>query len=109
MLEFRDFLAAEEFPVPLICAVVSVAAQFVCGVLYVVGYRTRWAALVMLFNFTVALLAVHVGQPYAATFPALTMWFGSLALLFTGPGAWSVDEHQRSSAAVKSATVAKRP
>lgn len=91
MLEFRDFLAAEQFPLPLFCAVVSVAAQFGCGVLYLLGGFTRWAALVMLFNFTVALLVVHLGQPYAAGFPALVMWVGSLTLLLSGPGAVSVD------------------
>jgi putative oxidoreductase len=96
MLEFRDFLAAEGFPVPLVCAVVSVAAQFVCGALYLMGYCTRGAAIVMLFNFTVALIAVHAGHPYAAAFPALMMWFGSLALLLSGPGAWSFDERRRS-------------
>jgi putative oxidoreductase len=90
MVEFSHFLAAEGFPVPLACAVVSVSAQFACGLLYVVGFLTRWVALVMLFNFSVALW-VHLGDPYPAWFPALVMWAGSLALLFTGAGAWSID------------------
>jgi putative oxidoreductase len=95
MLEFRDFLAAQGFPFPLACAVVSVVAQFGCGALYLIGYLTRWSALVMLFNFTVALLGVHLGQPYAAAFPAIVMWVGSLTLLLSGPGAWSLDGRLR--------------
>src|SRR5690606_18512544 len=82
MLEFREFLAAEGFPVPLACAIVSVAAQFGCGILYIVGAFVHWAAAVMLVNFAVALLGVHLGDPYHAWFPAWMMWAGSLALLF---------------------------
>ena len=91
MLEFRDFLAAEGFPAPLVCAVTSVAAQFLAGISYVLGWQVRLFAAIMIFNFTVALLAVHWGHPYQALFPALIMWAASLALLFSGAGAWSVD------------------
>ena len=95
MLEFRDFLAAQGFPVPLVCAVVSVVAQFTCGVLLLAGAFTRWAAAVMLVNFAVALLAVHLGHPYPAWFPAWVMWAGSLSLLVSGAGAWSIDARRR--------------
>ena len=91
MLEFRAFLDAHGFPLPLVCAVVSVVAQFTCGLLYLAGYRVAWAALVMLVNFTVALLFVHWGHAYHQLFPALTMWVGSFVLLVSGPGAWSMD------------------
>lgn len=91
MLEFRDFLAANGFPAPLACAVLSVAAQFAAGILYLLGYLTRWAAGVMLANFAVALLAIHVGRPYPEAFPALVIWCASLSLLLSGPGAWSID------------------
>jgi putative oxidoreductase len=90
MLEFRDFLASQGFPFPLVSAVVSVCAQFLCGLLFAAGFLTRWAALVMVINFCVA-LTVHIGQPYAAAFPAWMMLTGSLALFFTGAGAWSFD------------------
>ena len=33
MLAFRDFLAANQFPVPLFSAVLSVYAQLICGIL----------------------------------------------------------------------------
>lgn len=95
MLEFRDFLATNGFPVPLVSAVVSVVAQFAAGVCYVIGWQVRVAAVVMLINFTVALLGVHLGHPYAAWFPAWVMWTGSLALFFTGAGAWALDSRGR--------------
>jgi putative oxidoreductase len=91
MLEFRDFLAQQGFPVPLACAVVSAYAQFLCGALFLLGALTRPAALVMAFNFVVALLMVHVGQPEQANFPALMMLGAALFLLFHGPGDFAVD------------------
>lgn len=95
MLEFRDFLAAQGFPVPLLSAIVSVAAQFLAGACYLLGWQVRFAALVMLVNFTVALAGVHLGHPYAAWFPAWVMWAGSLALFFTGAGACALDRRIR--------------
>lgn len=91
MLEFREFLATQGFPFPLVCAITSVVAQFMAGVLYLIGWQVRPAAAVMLFNFAVAILAVHWGHPYPAVFPAWMMWAGSLALLLSGAGAWSLD------------------
>ena len=95
MLEFRDYLAGEGFPVPLASAIVSVGAQFGAGLCYLLGWQVRLAALVMLFNFAVALLVAHWGHPYNAWFPAWIMWTGSLALFFTGAGAWSLDARRR--------------
>ena len=95
MLEFRDFLATQGFPLPLICAVVSVYAQFISGALYLVGWKTRAAAAIMVINFVVALVMVHRGGPYAAAFPAIMMLAGSLSLLCTGPGAYALDSSIR--------------
>jgi putative oxidoreductase len=92
MLEFRDFLARHGFPFPLLSAWVSVYAQFLCGIAIALGLFTRWAALIMVVNFIVALAMVHVGLPFSANIAPLAMLFGSLFLLFHGPGKWSFDE-----------------
>jgi putative oxidoreductase len=91
MLEFRDFLAANGFPYPLLSAHLSVYAQFVAGCLILVGALTRHAALLMVANFLVALAMVHVGLPFSANIAPLAMLFGSLFLLFHGAGPYSVD------------------
>lgn len=91
MLEFRDFLAGHGFPLPLLGAHVSVYAQLVCGVLFLLGALTRPAAAVMIFNFLVALAMVHVGDPYPAVFPALFMLASACFLLLDGAGRLSVD------------------
>jgi putative oxidoreductase len=99
MLEFRDFLAANGFPAPLASAYLSAYAQFVAGALVLVGLLTRWAALVMVVNFAVALAMVHAGLPFGENIAPLAMLFGSLFLLFYGAGPVSVDAALRRSAA----------
>ena len=91
MLEFSSFLAAHGVPWPLLAAFVSAYAQFICGVLFVVGAFTRPAAALMVINFVVALLLVHIGQPFLENYDALVMLFGAAFLLVHGPGLLSVD------------------
>ncbi len=93
MLEFKSFLELQGFVFPLVSAVVSVYAQFICGVLYLTGWKVRYAAIVMIVNFIVALLMVHIGDTYSGMFPALVMLLGSLFLLFNGPGSFSLEKY----------------
>jgi putative oxidoreductase len=96
MVEFAEFLHANGFPLPMLSAYVSAYAQFVCGILFILGALTRPAALVMLVNFAVALLMVHVGLPFLDNFDALVMLFASAFLLLHGAGALSVDRWMES-------------
>jgi putative oxidoreductase len=95
MLEFRDFLAQHGFPFPLFSAHLSVYAQLLAGILFLLGAFTRPAAVVMILNFAVALLMVHIGHPYEQSWPAFMMLAAGLFFLFNGPGALSVDERAR--------------
>lgn len=95
MLEFRDFLAQNGFPAPLASAYLSAYAQFVAGGLLLLGLLTRWAALVMVFNFGVALAMVHVGLPFSANISPLAMLFGAVLFLLYGGGPISVDARLR--------------
>jgi putative oxidoreductase len=92
MNEFRDFLSARRVPFPLLAAHLSAYAQFVCGILYVLGLFVRPAALLMVLNFIAALLIAHLDTPLDAARLALCMLFSSLFLLFNGAGAVSLDE-----------------
>ena len=82
MMEFRDFLQLYHFPLPLVSAVVSVYAQFIAGLLFVLGFKTRYAALLMILNFLVALLMVHRGHTFEQMTPALTMVFAAFFFCF---------------------------
>lgn len=95
MLAFRDFLAQNGFPFPHLSAYLSAFAQFICGLLLFAGLLTRWAALVMVINFVVALAMVHVGLPFSANMAPLLMLAGSVFLFLHGAGSVSVDAHLR--------------
>ncbi len=92
MLEFRDFLAANGTPAPLVAGVVSVYAQFICGVLFILGAWIRPAAIVMIINFIAAMLIAHRTGGYPPAALALMMLFSSIAFLVHGAGKPSVDE-----------------
>ncbi len=91
MLEFRDFVAQNGFPYPLSSAYLSAYAQFVCGLFIGVGLLTRLASLVMVVNFAVALLMVHVGLPFASNISPLAMLFCAVFFLLHGPGPFALD------------------
>jgi putative oxidoreductase len=91
MLEFESFLKAYHFPYPLISAIVSVYMQALAGIMIIVGYKIRWAAFVMLINFTIALFMVHKGQTFEEMTSVLSMLFSSLLFLFTGSGKYGLD------------------
>ena len=91
MLEFRDFLQLFHFPMPLVSAVVSVYAQAIAGLMIGVGWKVRWAAVLMIINFAVAVLVVHRGQPFEQMTPPLALLFTSVLFLFTGAGRYSAD------------------
>ncbi len=91
MVEFEKFLEIQGMIFPLTSAIISVYAQFISGILYIIGWKVRVAATVMIINFIVAILLVHVGDSYSNTFPAIAMISGSIFLLLNGGGAMSID------------------
>ena len=95
MLEFRDFLAARGTPWPLVAAHVSVYAQLLCGILFILGAFVRPAALVMIINFICALLIAHRAGGYPPAALALIMLFSSVGFLIHGAGKPSWDERRR--------------
>lgn len=91
MAEFVGFLRHFGFIWPEVMAPLSVWAQFLCGGLILVGALTRWAGLVMVFNFIVAMAMVHLNDEFRAMWPALALIIICLHLAFAGGGRWSVD------------------
>ena len=91
MREFVDFLAAQGFPAAELLAPISVYAQFTCGMLVVLGLFTRWAAAVMVVNFIVAIVGVHIGTPFRSFLEPMAMLSAALFLLLHGPGRLALD------------------
>lgn len=91
MEEFANFLTVRGVPFPLFSAFLSAYAQFICGILFIVGLATRYAAIVMIINFIAALIIAHIGDTYPRMFPALMMLSAACFFLLHGAGKLSVD------------------
>ena len=91
MAEFVGFLEAHRFVLPELMAPLSVWAQLLCGILLVLGLLTRWAGLVVAFNFVVAVWMVHWPQDLRGWWPALVLVFLGLHFACRGGGRWSLD------------------
>lgn len=91
LLEFRDFLAQNGFPYPLASAYLSAWAQFTTGILLLIGLWTRPAAAIVVVNFVVALLMVHLRLPFNANIAPMAMLVGGLFFLLHGAPQTSLD------------------
>jgi putative oxidoreductase len=91
MAEFAQFLAKFGFPAAQFMAPLSVWAQFLCGVAFILGVATRWAGLVCAFNFIVAIAMVdHLGG-VRASFPSACLVVIGLYLATHGAGRLATD------------------
>ncbi len=91
MIKFRDFLQQFNFPIPLVAAIVSVYAQLLAGVMFILGWKIRFAAILMIINFLIAILMVHWGEKLEPMTPALAILFISILFFFQGAGKYSLD------------------
>ena len=93
MKTFETFLAANGFPIPLFCAVLSVYAQAIAGILFIIGWQVRWAALLMTVNFMVAFIMVHWGQTFEEVTTVLFILVTSAVLLLAGGGKYALQKN----------------
>lgn len=94
MQEFEQYLTKLHFPIPLVMAFLSVYAEFIGGILMILGWKTRWVGAVLTFNFTIAYVFAHavIGDTYINAYPSMHLLAMSVFLLLNGPGKPSVDE-----------------
>jgi putative oxidoreductase len=93
MDEFVQFLDQFGFPAPWLLAPFSVAVQFGCGVLLILGLLTRWAGLLIAANFVVAMVMVHRADDFRGMWPALVLVFLGLHLAAAGAGRFGLDRY----------------
>ena len=91
MGEFVQFLDQFGFPVPWLLAPLSVAVQFGCGALLILGLLTPIAGLLVAANFVVAVAMVHFAEPFRGWWPALVLVFLGLHFAATGSGKFGLD------------------
>ncbi len=92
MHEFAGFLRANGFAYPQIMAPLSVWAQFLVGVAFLLGAFTRWAGLICAFNFVIACVMVHWHQDLRGWWPAAVLVAIGGLMATHGAGRFSLDE-----------------
>lgn len=95
MLEFKIFLSKNGFPFPLICAVLSVYLQMLAGLSWMIGYKVKFTSLLMVGNFIVAIIGVHLlhKDSYINTAPAIHLLVVAIVLFLVGGGRYGLDKN----------------
>ncbi len=76
---------------PTVSLALAVFAEVGCSVLLLFGLLTRTATVPLIITMLVAVLMVHGEDPFAKKEPALHYLLVYAALLFAGPGRYSLD------------------
>ncbi len=77
---------------PEISLVLTVAAEFACSILLILGLTTRYATIPLIITMVVALAVIHVNDPFGVQEKAFFYLVSYLVLLLTGPGKYSLDK-----------------
>lgn len=91
MQEFVGFLMHFGFPVPEFMARLSVWAQFSVGLAFIAGLLTRWAGIICVVNFIVAIVMVDAAGGIRASFPSACLIVIGIYLGLHGAGRFSLD------------------
>ena len=91
MQEFVGFLAKFNFPVPNVLAPLSVWIQFLVGLCFVLGLVTRWAGVLCVLNFLVAIAMVDRFGGIRGSFASVCLILIGLYLATHGAGRYSID------------------
>lgn len=77
---------------PATSLVLSAFAEVVCSVLILIGLATRLATIPLIINLLVAVLVVHINDPFVRQELGLLYLLSYFTLLVAGPGKFSVDQ-----------------
>jgi putative oxidoreductase len=91
MDEFEKFMVQFGFVHPELLAPLSVYAQFVAGIGFMLGAFTRWLGLITAFNFIVAVWMVRWNDPVPRIWPAAVLIVLGLYFGLRGSGRFGLD------------------
>ncbi|AWX46236.1 hypothetical protein HME9304_03268 [Flagellimonas maritima] len=85
-----------EFPDPLGIGktpslFLTVIGEFICPILIIVGFKTRWASIPSAITMLVAALVVHGADPFEKKELALLYAIVFIVIFLLGPGKYSID------------------
>jgi len=70
----------------------TVVAEFVCPLLMIIGFKTRWAAIPTAFTMFIAAFVIHGADPFGRKEMALLYLTVFVVIILLGPGKYSVDK-----------------
>ena len=70
----------------------AVVGEFICPVLMIIGFKTRWAAIPSAITMLVAAFMIHGSDPFATKEKALLYLLIFVVVFLLGPGKYSVDK-----------------
>jgi len=91
MEQFVGFVGSIGVPMPQLMAWCAALSEFGGGILIVVGFLTRPAALLVFINMSVAAFVAHSDDPFMKKELALAYWTMAGTLVLTGAGCTSID------------------
>jgi len=93
MMGFVEHVTGMGLPMPQLAAWMAALSEFVGGILIVLGFGTRVAALFVLGTMGVAAFIAHAEDPFKMKELALAYWTMAGTLILTGPGRISLDQY----------------
>lgn len=76
---------------PAVSLVLVVFAEFICSILIIVGYKSKWSAIPLIITMLVAALIVHANDPFSGKEKSLLFAAGFMTIFLMGPGKYSID------------------
>ncbi|MDC6363242.1 MULTISPECIES: DoxX family protein [Flavobacteriaceae] len=70
----------------------AVIGEFICPLLMVIGFKTRWAAIPTAITMAVAAFMIHGADPFGTKEKALLFFVVFVVIFLLGPGKYSVDK-----------------
>lgn len=92
MLGVREFFEQAQIPFPMFSAFTAVYAEFIGGVLLILGLWIRPAAILLIIIFLVAVIYIDMHNPFVQSFSAWVILASAFTFLFCGAGRISMDE-----------------
>lgn len=98
------YIASKGVPLPEVCAAIAIAAELGLGLMLLVGWQARWAALGLaiftavitpIFHNFWAMPEAQVMMQKQAFFKNFAAVGGLLVITAFGPGRWSIDGRRR--------------